>query len=76
MRCFTATYKNKKILIGAFFLSTPAIQLTKLNEFIQAVCFDFAQVKASVEPCINELSDAAAKSELEANCEKFDSELR
>jgi len=57
-------------------LSTLAIHLTKLNKFIQAVCFDFAQVKASVALCINELSDAAAKSELEANCEKFDSELR
>jgi len=32
-------------------------------------------MKASVELCINKLSDAAAKSELEANREKFDSEL-
>jgi len=32
-------------------------------------------MKASVELCINMLSDAAAKSELNANCEKFDSEL-
>jgi len=32
-------------------------------------------VKASVKLCINKLSDAAAKSGLEANCEKFDSEL-
>jgi len=37
--------------------------------------FEFAQVKASVELCINKLSDAAAKFELKANCEKFDSEL-
>ena len=36
---------------------------------------DLAQVKALVELCINKLSDAAAKSELKANCEKFDSEL-
>jgi len=36
----------------------------------------FAQVKASVELRINKLSDADAKSELKANCEKFDSELR
>jgi len=28
----------------------------------------FAQVKASVETCTNKLSDAAAKSEIEANC--------
>jgi len=32
-------------------------------------------MKASVELCINKLSDAAAKSELKANCEKFDSEF-
>jgi len=32
-------------------------------------------MKASAESCINKLSDAAAKSELKANCEKFDSEL-
>jgi len=32
-------------------------------------------VKASVELCINKLSDAAAKSELKVNCEKSDSEL-
>jgi len=38
-------------------------------------CFNFAQMKASVELCINMLSDAAAKSGLNANCEKFDSEL-
>ena len=33
-------------------------------------------MKASVELCINKLSDAAAKPELKANCDKFDSELR
>ena len=38
-------------------------------------CYYFAQMKASVELCINKLSDAAAKSELKANCEKFDSAL-
>jgi len=32
-------------------------------------------MKASVELCINKLSDAAAESELKANCEKCDSEL-
>jgi len=32
-------------------------------------------MKASVELCINRLSDAAAKSKLKANFEKFDSEL-
>jgi len=38
-------------------------------------CFNFAQMKASVELCINKLSDATAKSGLKAYCEKFDSEL-
>jgi len=32
-------------------------------------------MKASLELCINKLSGAAAKSELIANCEKFDSEI-
>jgi len=32
-------------------------------------------MKASVELCINKLSDAAAKSDLKANCEKFVSEF-
>jgi len=59
--------KTKKIQLGAFFLSTLAIHLTKLNRVIQAVCFDFAQVEAYEELCINKLSDAAAKSELKAN---------
>ena len=39
------------------------------------VLINFAQKKSSVELCINKLSDAAAKSELKANFEKFDSEL-
>ena len=50
--------------------------LTELTKVIQAGCFDFAQVKASLELCINKLSDATAKSELKAYCDKFDSELR
>jgi len=32
-------------------------------------------MKASVELCINKLSDASAKSELKATCQKFDNEL-
>jgi len=67
--------KNKKFQHGAFFLSTLASHLTELSKVFQAVCFNLAQMKASVELCINKLSDAAAKSELKANCEKFDSEL-
>jgi len=52
-----------------------APHLTKLSKVFEAGCFDFAQVKASVELCINRFSDDAAKSELKADCEKFDSEL-
>jgi len=46
-----------------------------LNKVIQAGCFNFAQMKASLELCIKNLSDAAAKSKLKTNCEKFHSEL-
>jgi len=52
-----------------------ASPLTELSKVFQAGCFDFAQMKASVEMCIDKLSDAAAKSELKANCQKFDNEL-
>ena len=75
MRCFTATYENKIFQHAVFLLSTLALDLTELSNVIQAGCFNFAQMKASVELCINELSDAAAKSKPEANCEKFDSEF-
>ena len=76
MRCFTTTCKNnKKIRLGAFLLSTLAPHLTELSKAFEAGCFAFPQVKAFVERCINKLSDAAAKSEVKVNCEKFDSEL-
>jgi len=75
VRCFTATYKNKKFQYGAFLLPTLAPHLTELSKVFQAGCFDLARVKASVELCINKLCDAAAKSELKGNCEKFDSGL-
>ena len=52
-----------------------APHLTELSKVFQPECFNFAQGKASVKLCINKLYDAAAKSELKANCEKFDSEL-
>jgi len=64
VHCFTATHKNKKFQHGAFLLSTLVPHLTELSKIFQAVCFDFAQVKASVEVCANKLSDVAAKSEL------------
>jgi len=64
VRCFSATYENKKFERGAFVLSTLPPHL------------NFAQITFSVELCINKLSAAAAKSDFKANCEKFDSELR
>jgi len=56
----------------AFLLSTLAPHLTEVSKVFQAGCFNFVQVKVSVELCINKLSDSAAKSELKANCEKFE----
>jgi len=56
-------------------LSTSVSHLTELSKVIQSVCFDFAQVKASVELCINKLFDAAAKSELKLIAKSFHSEL-
>jgi len=44
---------------------------TSPDNVFQARCFNFAQVKASVELCINKLSDAGAKSELKVHCEKI-----
>jgi len=75
VRCFTATYENKIFQHAAFLLSTLVLHVTELSKVFQAGCFNFTQMKASVELCINKLSDAAAKSKPEANCEKFDSEL-
>ena len=75
VRCFTATYENKKFQHAAFLLSTLAPHLTELSKVLEAGYFNFAQMRASVELCINKLSDAAAKSQTEANCEKFDSEF-
>ena len=50
--------------------------LDRTKQSFSGGCFYFAQMKASVELRISKLSDVAAKSELKANCEKFDSELR
>jgi len=46
-----------------------------LSKVFQAECFNFAQMKASVQLCNNKLSDAADKSELKADCDKLDSGL-
>ena len=58
---------KKQFQHGAVLLSTLAPHLRELSKVFQTVCFDLAQVKASVELCINKFSDAAAKSELIAN---------
>ena len=42
---------------------------------MQAGCFNFAQMEASVGLCINKLSDVPTKSELKAKHEIFDSEF-
>jgi len=75
VRCFTATYENKTLQHGAFLLSTLPPHRTELSKVFQVGCFNFAQMKASVELCTNNLFDAAVESELKAYCEKVDSEL-
>jgi len=78
MQCalFYCDFWKQKFQHGAFLLSTLPPHLTELSKVFQAGCFNFAQMKASaIATCINRLSDAAAKSELEANCEKSDREL-
>jgi len=75
VRCLTATSENKKFQHGTFLLSTLPAPLAELSKGFQTRCFGFAQMKASVELCIDKLSDAAAKSELKANCDKFDNEF-
>jgi len=67
--------KTKNFNMVLSFLSTLTPHLTELNKVFQAVCFNFAQMKAYIKLCINKLPDAPGKSELEANCEKFDREL-
>jgi len=66
MQCalFYCDLQKQKIQHGAFLLSTLVAHLTELSKVFQALCFDFAQVKASAKLCINMLSDAAVKSEL------------
>ena len=65
MQCalFYCDLQKQKISTGFPFLNI-ATSPDRLSKVFQAVCFDFAQVKASVELCINKRSDAAAKSEL------------
>ena len=48
-----------KIHYGSFFLTTLLHHLTELGNGFHAGYFNFAQMKASVELCINKLSDAA-----------------
>jgi len=37
------------------------------SKVFHAECFNFAQMKASIQLCINKLSDAAAKPEIKAD---------
>jgi len=69
VRYFTPTYENKKFKQAAFLLSTLAPHLTEWSKIFQAGCFNFAQMKNSIELCISKLSDASAKSEIKPNCE-------
>jgi len=62
VRYCSATYE-KKISTCCFPFVNVGINLTELSKVLQEGCFNFAQMKASVELCINKLSDAAAKSE-------------
>jgi len=66
---------KQKLQHAAFLLPRLAPHPTELSKVFQVGCFNFAQMKASVELWINKLSDTAAKSGLKANCEKFDSDL-
>jgi len=66
---------KQKISTWRFLFVNIGTSPDKTEQSYSSRMFDFAQVKASVELCINKLSDAAAKFELKANCEKFDSEL-
>ena len=78
MQCalFYCDFSKQNIQHGVFHLSTLAPHLTELRKVFQAGCFNFVQMKACVELCINKLSGAAAKPELKANCEKFDLWIR
>ena len=78
MQCalFYCDFWKQEFQHGAFVLSPLPPHLTELSKVFQAGCFDFVQMKASVELYINKLFGTAAKSELKTNCEKFDSELR
>jgi len=67
--CDLPKYKFQHV---AFLLSTLVPHLTELSKVFQAVCFNLAQMKASLELSISKLYNSSAKSEPEANCEKFD----
>jgi len=65
---FPAAYENKNFNMLFSFFQHCHPHLSEQSEVFQAGCFNFAQTKASVELCINKLSDADAKSELKADC--------
>jgi len=55
-------------------LSTLLAHLTEVSKAFQAECFNFGQMKASLELCVKKLSDAAAKSESKAEWERRENE--
>jgi len=63
MQCalFYCDLWKQKLQHAAFLLPTLAPHPTELGQVFQVGCFNFAQMKASVELCINKLSAAAAK---------------
>jgi len=65
--CTVSMRLKNTISTWCFRFAILAPHLTELSKVFQTVCFDLAQVKTSVELCINKFSDAAAKSEIIAN---------
>jgi len=75
MALFHCACENKKFHYRAFFIPILLPHLTELSKNFRAGCFNLAQMKASVALCINKVSDAAAKSELKTDLERFESVL-
>ena len=56
--------QKQKISTWCFPFVNISTSSDRTEQSFQAVCFDFAQVKASAKLCMNMLSDVAVKSEL------------
>jgi len=55
--------RTKNFIMVLYLLSTVLPHLIELSKVFQEGCFNFAQMKSSIELCIVKLSDAAAKSQ-------------